>query len=304
MTLNLPSCSVFSAFSAIRDSQIGQKMKLGNVELFLVNDGEFLVDGGGQFGLVPKVLWSQFFTSDELNRVPTALYSLLILSEGKRILVDTGFGRKLTPKDWEMQGLQRPHGDLLDELQRLGLAPTDIDIVINTHLHADHASGNTLLQDGVAKPAFPNALYWVQRLEWADAMYTNERTRNTYHPQNLVPIQEAGQLRLLLGDTRVTGEVRCQVTRGHTRAHQSVMIESEGETAIFLGDMASLAIRLERLGWMSAFDTEPLETLETKRAMRDWALEKHALLFFQHDLQTPMGYLVAEGESYRVNPAK
>ena len=279
-------------------------MKLGNVELHLLGDGEILVDAGGHFGLVPKVLWSQFFAADELNRVPTALYSLLIVSAGKRILVDTGFGRKLTPKEWEIQGLRRPQGDLLDALNRLGLDPADIDIVINTHLHADHASGNTLLDSGVPRPAFPKAEYWVQRLEWADAMYTNERTRNTYHPQNLMPVQEAGQLRLLLGDTRVTGEVRCQVTRGHTRAHQSVVVESEGDTAIFLGDMASLAVRLERLGWMSAFDTEPLETLETKRAIRDWALEKHALLFFQHDLRRPMGYLTREGDAYRVNPAE
>ena len=278
-------------------------MRLGNVEFHLISDGRAMIDAGGHFGLVPKVLWSKFFAADELNRVPTALYSLLIVSAGQRILVDTGFGRKLTPREWEVQGLQRPQGDLLDALQRLGLAATDIDIVINTHLHADHASGNTMLQDSEAKPAFPRAQYWIQRLEWADAMYTNERTRNTYHPQNLVPIQEAGQLRLLLGDTRVTGEVRCQVTRGHTRAHQSVVIESGGEVAIFLGDIASLAIRLERLGWMSAFDTEPLETLETKRAIRDWAVEKHALLFFQHDLATPMGYLVREGESFRVEPA-
>jgi glyoxylase-like metal-dependent hydrolase (beta-lactamase superfamily II) len=277
-------------------------MKLGNVELYLVSDGEFLVDGGGQFGLVPKVLWSRYFTADELNRVPSALYSLLIVSEGKRILVDTGFGRKLTPKEREIQGLQRPHGDLLDALQRQGLAPADIDIVINTHLHGDHASGNTLVRNGVAVPAFPNAQYWIQRLEWADAMYPDERTRNTYHAENLLPLQEAGQLRLLSGNTRVTGEVHCLVTRGHTRAHQSIMIASGGQSAGFLGDMASLAIRLERLGWMSAFDTEPLETLETKRAIRGWALESHALLFFQHDLRMPMGYLVQEGDRYRVEP--
>jgi glyoxylase-like metal-dependent hydrolase (beta-lactamase superfamily II) len=279
-------------------------MKLGNVELYLLSDGEFLVDAGGQFGLVPKVLWSHFFIADELNRVPSALYSLLIISEGKRILVDTGFGRKLTPKEWEREGLQRPQGDLLDGLQRLGFAPADIDIVINTHLHGDHASGNTALRNGTAVPAFPNAQYWVQRLEWADAMYPDERTRNTYHAQNLVPVQESGQLRLLMGDTRVTAEVRCQVTRGHTRAHQSVVIESASESAAFLGDMASLAIRMERLGWMSAFDTEPLETLETKRAIRQWAVEKHALLFFQHDLRRPMGYVVRDGDSYRVEPAQ
>lgn len=277
-------------------------MRIGNVECFIVSDGEFRIDGGGQFGLVPKVLWEKVLPSDELNRVPAALNCLLILSEGKRILVDTGFGRKLSPKELQIHGLQREHGDLLDHLQRLGYAPEDIDIVINTHLHLDHGGGNTIWRDSMAVPAFPRAQYWIQRLEWAEALYPNERTRNTYLPENLLPIQEAGQLRLLLGDTRVTGEVRCQVTRGHTRAHQSVIIESAGEVAIFLGDLASLAIKMERLGWISAFDAEPMETLETKRAIRNWALEKHALLIFEHDIQVPMGYLVKEGDSFRVQP--
>jgi len=214
--------------------------------------------------------------------------------------VDTGLGSKLPPRELEMHGVQRPDGGLLEDLARHGLRPTDIDVVINTHLHWDHAGGNTILQDGKPVPAFPNARYWVQRLEWADAMYPNERTRNTYYPQNLLPLLESGQLKLLPGDTRVTPHVRCVVTRGHTRAHQSVYIESEGQSAIFLGDMASMAIRMERLGWMSAFDTEPLETLEVKRAVRDWALEKNALLFFQHDAGTLSGRLTHQGESWQV----
>lgn len=275
-------------------------MRIGNAECFLVSDGEFRIDGGGHFGLVPKVLWEKFFPADELNRVATALNCLLILSEGKRILVDTGFGRKLSPKELEIYGLQGERSDLLNNLQRLGFAPEDIDIVINTHLHSDHCGGNTILRDGKAVPTFPNAQYWIQRLEWADALYPNERTRNTYLPENLLPIQEAGQLHLLFGDTRVTGEVRCQVTRGHTRAHQCVIIESAEEAAIFLGDLASMAIKMERLGWISAFDAEPMETLETKRSIRNWALEKHALLIFEHDLHMPMGYLVKEGESFRI----
>jgi len=277
-------------------------MRLGNIELFIVSDGESRIDGGGHYGLVPKVLWEKVQPADELNRVPTAVNCLLILSEGKRILVDTGYGRKLSPKEVAMYGISRPQGDLLDHLERLGVAASDVDLVINSHLHSDHCGGNTLVQDGKVGPAFPHAQYWIQRLEWADAAFPNERTRNTYLPDNLVPIQEAGQLRLLMGDTRVTGEVRCQVTPGHTRAHQSVIIESEGETAMFLGDMASQAIKIERLGWTSAFDTEPLETIETKRAIRDWALERHALLIFQHDVLVPLGHLSKEGTSYRVKP--
>ena len=279
---------------------MGSTMRLGDAELCIVSDGEFLVDGGGHFGQVPKVLWEKVLPADELNRVPTALHCLLIISEGKRILVDTGVGHKLSPKERDVWALQRNRGGLVGNLQCIGYEAGDIDLVINTHLHFDHCGGNTMLRDGVPMPTFPNAEYWIQRLEWADACFPDERTRHTYFPENFLPVQEAGQLRLLYGDTRVTSEVRCMVTRGHTRAHQSVIIESAGETAIFLGDLASAAIRLERLGWISAFDTEPLETLETKRAIRDWALERRSLLIFEHDLHMPMGYLCKEGEDFRV----
>ncbi len=275
-------------------------MRLGNVELFVLSDGQFRVDGGGMFGLVPKVLWEKVIQADELNRVPVALNCLLIISEGKRILVDTGLGRKLSPKEYENHALRREQGDLLDDLQRAGYTPSDIDIVINTHLHSDHCGGNTILRDGAPVPTFPNAQYWIQRREWADACYPNERTRNTYLPENLRPVQESGQLTLLSGGTRVTGKVRCKVTRGHTRAHQSVIIESEGETAVFLGDLAPVAVNLERLAWIAAFDVEPLETLETKRAMRDWVLERHALLIFVHDVRMPVGYLREDEGRFRV----
>ena len=276
--------------------------RIGGVELHLLSDGTFAVDAGGIFGLVPKLLWGQFFEVDESNRMDNALACLLIIDEGKRILVDTGLGSKLPQRELELHGIQRPNGGLEQDLARHGLAPADIDIVINTHLHWDHAGGNTMLRDGQAVPTFPNAQYWVQRLEWADAMYPNERTRNTYYPSNLLPILESGRLKLLSGDTRVTPHVRTAISRGHTRAHQSVYIESEGESAIFLGDLASMAIRLERLGWMSAFDTEPLETLESKRSVRDWALEHNALLVFQHDSGTLSGRLTRQGESWQVVP--
>jgi glyoxylase-like metal-dependent hydrolase (beta-lactamase superfamily II) len=275
-------------------------MRLGNAELFVLSDGEWRLDGGAIFGVVPKTLWEKVLPPDELNRVPMALNCLLIISQGKRILVDTGLGRKLSPKERKIRALRHDDGDLLDNLEQLGHAPADIDIVINTHLHPDHGGGNTIVDDGVPVPAFPNAQYWIQRLEWANACRPNERTRNTYLPENFLPLQKAGQLQLLHGDTRVTADVRCLVTRGHTRAHQSVIIESAGETAVFLGDLAARAVHLERLTWTTAFDTEPLETLEAKRAMRDWALQRHALLIFGHDVSTPTGYLEKEGDSFRV----
>jgi len=281
-------------------------MRFGNVNLYLINDGIMWMDGGGAYGLVPRVLWEKVTPPDELNRIPAAMHCLLIESEGKRILVDTGLGDKLTPKQKRNFGLVREEGmGLVAGLAALGLRPEDIDIVIDTHLHADHCGGNTRWADPegkIAVPTFPRAEYWIQRLEWADACYPNERTQGTYFPENFRPLEERGQLRLLYGDTRVTSEVRCVVTRGHTRAHQSVIIESGGKTAIFLGDAVPRPVTLERIAWVAAYDVEPLESIETKRRLRDWAVEQEVLLIFEHDPQTPLGYLRYEGGRWRVEP--
>jgi glyoxylase-like metal-dependent hydrolase (beta-lactamase superfamily II) len=254
------------------------------------------LDGGALFGLVPKVLWEQVVQPDDLNRVPVALNCLLIESHGQYILVDTGLGDKLSDKQRRNWGLQRPDDGLVGGLQRLGLNVDDIDVVVNTHLHGDHCGGNTVLRDGRLAPTFPRAEYWVQALEWDEACHPNERTRAVYLPENLRPILEAGQLRLLDGETRITDEVRCVLHGGHTQTYQSVMLESGGRTAIYVGDLAPFATHLERIQWLPAYDVLPLDHLETKRAVRNWAIEKNALLIFQHDPLTSWGRLTRDGE--------
>lgn len=274
-------------------------VQIGNVELFPVSDGSAWVDGGSMYGLVPRVLWERVTPPDALNRVPMALTCLVIRSAGKTILVDTGYGSKLSEKRRQILALEREPG-LPAALATLGLAADDVDIVINTHLHSDHCGGNTTLVDGRLVPTYPQAEYWVQRIEWAEALFPNERTRATYLPENLRPIEP--QLRLLDGDTRVTPEVRCVVTRGHTRAHQSVIVESEGQTAIYLGDLAPYVIHLERLAWIAANDVEPLEALETKRSLRRLALERDAIVFFEHDARVVAGRLCERGQEVTVVP--
>lgn len=264
---------------------------MSDFEFHLVSDGVFWGDAGGAFGLVPKVLWEKVLQPDALNRVPFALHCLLVRSQGKTILVDTGMGDKLTPEEYAQWNLQRPEGGLLQALARLGVSPGDVDIVINTHLHADHCGGNTRLQEGQPVATFPNAEYWVQRLEYAEASFPNERTRATYIAANFRPLEASGQLRLLNGDTRVTSEVRTVITRGHTRAHQSVILEAGREPVLYVADMASFAVHFERLAWLTAYDVEPLENLETKRRWQRWALERNALLLFEHDVHTPIGRL-------------
>lgn len=276
-------------------------MQFGNTDLYVLNDGDCMSDGGGVYGLVPRSLWEKVTPPDEANRVPTVLNSLLIVSQNKKILVDTGLGDKLDARGEAHFG-RRGGSTLLSKLQEVGFAPEDIDIVVNTHLHADHCGGNTRLEAGKVVATFPNAEYWVQRLEWADAAFPNERTRGTYFAENFEPIRD--RVRLLDGDTRVTDEVKCIITRGHTRSHQSVLIESAGHKALFIGDIAARTVYLERLAWIPAFDVEPLETLETKRRMRDWAVEEGALLIFQHDPFVTMACMRKDGDRFKVEGIK
>lgn len=275
---------------------------IGTLEYYIVSDGIAWVDGGGAFGLVPQVIWKQHRPPDENNRIVFALNSLLIRSEGKVILVDTGYGRKLSPNVQSNVGLERPEGDLLDALERMGIKAEAVDIVINTHLHADHCGGNTIHHNDRLVPTFPNAQYLIQRLEWAEAIMPNERTRATYFPDNYQPLLESGHAEIINGDTTVTGEVRTAIARGHTRAHQVVILESGGETALFVADMVTLHYHFERLAWVTSYDVEPLESIETKRYWQQWAAAKQALILFQHDTEILAGKLRPEGRRFKIEP--
>jgi len=281
-------------------------MQLGNVTLHMLSDGTYWEDGGGLFGLVPKVLWQQVMEPDDRNRLPFQLRSLLIESGGQRILVDTGYGDKLPDKERGFISLSG-EGRLLRSLAGLGLRPDDVDLVINTHLHGDHCGGNTC-HDGSGQiiPTFPRAPYCIQRLELADASFPNERTAATYRQENFRPLQRAGQLRTLSGDTWLTDEVRVLVTPGHTRAHQCVVIESGGQVALFLGDAASWPIHIERPAWVPAYDVEPLVSIETKRNLARWAVADHVLLIFEHHPKIIAGYLhpTERPDRFRLEPAE
>ena len=277
---------------------------IGDIEYQFVSDGVTWADGGGAFGVVPKIVWEKKLPPDEHNRIPLALNCLLLKVEDKTILVDTGLGNKLTAKQAANFGLNRPEGGLLDNLKKIGVAPTDVDIVINTHLHADHCGGNTLLdpETGQVIPTFPQAEYWIQRVELADARYPNERTRATYYAENFISLEKSGQLKLLSGDTSVFGGVSTVITRGHTKAHQSILLESRGQLGFYIADLASTRHNFERTAWVSAFDVEPLETIETKRRWQHWAADTGALIMFEHDPHITAGHLYRDGRHFKLDP--
>ncbi|MDP2662984.1 MAG: MBL fold metallo-hydrolase [Dehalococcoidia bacterium] len=257
-------------------------MLVGNVDIQVVNDGVMHLDGGTMFGVIPRTIWSTHYPPDEQNRIPIAINNAFFTSEGRLILVDAGLGSRLTPKQTALWGLVRD-GDLIANLSKLGVTPEDIDIVIMTHLHPDHAAGSTRLVDGKLAPVFPKAQFWVQRKEWEAATNPNDWSRFQYEPQNFLPIAEAGQLHLIDGDTPVTSEIRCVLAEGHTPGHQCVVVESAGEWAAIMGDVAPMMPHVERPQWLPAFDMEPMVNLETKKRFYREAREKNGIFFLAHD---------------------
>lgn len=275
-------------------------MKIGDLEFHLLCDGIVHVDAGGPFGLVPRVLYEGYFRPDADNRIPQSLNCMLVLSGGKRILIDTGLGPKVSEKEATNWQLDRSQTDLLAGLAEHGLAPSDIDLVIDTHLHWDHCGGNTLIGPDGPAARFPNAQYIVQRTEWSEASHPDARTRGTYFAENFAPLLRSGALRLMHGDERISKHVRCVMTPGHTRGHQSVVLESGDWRGLFVADMASYAINMAKTAWLPSYDVLPLENIRTKERWQEWALENDAWLFFQHDPFTPVGKLQSDGRRLSV----
>lgn len=274
---------------------------LGEMQIAFLNDGTTHVDAGGVFGLVPRALFQHFVQPDADNLVPMPMTCLLVRAHGKTIVIDSGLGNKLNDKaraNWRL--VVKENEGLVASLARHGVQPEAVDLVINTHLHADHCAGNTVFKPdftGVL-PTFPNAQYVVQRREYEDAMKPNERTRATYYDVNFQPLVESGQMRLLEGDTEIMTGIHGIVARGHTPGMMVIRLESGGQQALFVTDLASYSIHFARLGWMTAYDVEPLITLESKRVWQRWALETGALLIFQHDPTLIAGrYIMRDGKA-------
>jgi glyoxylase-like metal-dependent hydrolase (beta-lactamase superfamily II) len=265
-------------------------VKLGEFEIYPVTDGRFRLDGGAMFGVVPKVLWEKCCPADERNRIALALNCLLIRAHGKNILVDTGLGSKENGKFQDLFAIDRTP-PLYASLKQLGLTSEDIHLVVNTHLHFDHAGGNTIRDDqGELLPAFPKAKYFVQRGEYEDAARANERTKASYRRENFTPVAHVNQWEFLDGDTELLPGISAVVTQGHTRCHQGVKIESEGKVAFYLGDLIPTVSHLP-LPYIMGYDLYPLQTLETKRWILDQAFDEKWLLVFEHDPRIQKGYV-------------
>jgi glyoxylase-like metal-dependent hydrolase (beta-lactamase superfamily II) len=286
------------------DLPLTRTMKVGRMRVHALEAGVQWLDGGAMFGVVPRPLWERRIVPDSRHRIPLALRCLLVEAPERLVLVDTGIGHKESVKFKEIYGVDND-GDptrLESGIRSLGYRPEDVDLVVNTHLHFDHAGGNTCLApDGVPKPSFARARHVVQKGELAFARLANERIRASYMAKNFDPVEEAGLWDLVEGSLLLTEGVRLLPTPGHTPHHQSVLLESQGEAAIFLADLCPTVAHLP-LPWIMGYDIEPLRTLETKKEIWEKVREEGWIMIFQHDASIPWGRMDSEADRPAIVP--
>lgn len=261
-------------------------MKIGDISLDIVSDGRFKLDGGAMFGIVPKPLWERLSPADSRNRIQLSLNPLLIRSEGVNILVDTGIGNKHDHKFRDMYAIEHDW-TLIKSLDRLGVKPADINYVVPTHMHFDHMGGATLAHAGSIEPAFPKAVFIIQRAEWENARLQNPRNKGSYLEDDYLVLERRGQIKLADGDCEVAPGVNVIKTGGHTPGHQIVKITSNGQTAVYAGDLIPTKSHI-RPAWCMGYDLFPLEVASWKESFLKEAAENDWTLVFDHETSTAM----------------
>lgn len=275
-------------------------MWLGDIELHLLSDGTFRLDGGAMFGVIPKPMWGKKAPADDRNRILLGMNILLIKAAGKRILVETGAGDKWSSKLRDIYAFEQSHR-LPEQLAAAGVTPESVDIVINTHLHFDHCGWNTRIVDGRAVPTFPNARYFVQRGEFDHAMSPTERDRASYFVENFAPMQDSGQLQFLNGDAEIVPGIEVVVVQGHIMHMQCVKLTGGGNTVFFMADLVPTAAHLA-FPWIMGYDLYPMLTLENKHKWLPRAAREGWTVIFGHEPHTPAAKLHEQKGVFEIEP--
>jgi glyoxylase-like metal-dependent hydrolase (beta-lactamase superfamily II) len=265
-----------------------RQLRVGRIDIVLLDDGRFRLDGGGMFGVVPRSIWEKHMPPDGRNRIELGLTCPLITSAGRRVLVDTGVGRKQSARLQEIFAVDTQR-TLLHALVDAGVGLDQIDVVTNTHLHFDHSGWNTRHDaGGNVVPTFPRAAYVFQKREWDVAREPDERSQPAYPRENFAPLTAARALDLVDGEVELATGVFTLPTPGHTCGHQCVRIESDGEVAVFLGDLIPTPEHIP-VHYHMAYDLEPLTLMAKKRDVLEQAARDGWLLLFDHDPRARVG---------------
>jgi glyoxylase-like metal-dependent hydrolase (beta-lactamase superfamily II) len=277
-------------------------MQVGDYRVEIIPDTEFRLDGGAMFGVVPRNLWAQLCPPDEQNRIRMNMNCVFIDAGSEKILIETGIGAKWPAKQTSLYAIERvrPLGETLR--MRTGVTPDEITIVINTHLHFDHAGGNTTLNHtGTAVPSFSNARYFVSRAEIEHAESPSERDRASYLPDNWIPLRESGQLEAKDADYVVIPGLRMETHAGHNRSMQCWRLDAGGKTMFGFSDLVPMRAHVPS-AWIMGYDLYPVETLEAKKKLLPQAARENWLCLFYHDPDEPLCRIVEEGRKLTAVP--
>jgi glyoxylase-like metal-dependent hydrolase (beta-lactamase superfamily II) len=272
-------------------------MRLGTLEVHIVRDAAFRLDGGAMFGVVPKVLWERPFPADEKNRIALATNCLLVKGEGFTAVIESGLGERWDEKSRALYAIGH-ETTLLRSLERLGVGPEDVDALILSHLHFDHAGGATRLEAGRAVPTFPNATLYVQQAELAHAHAPNERDRASYRPEDWEPWAAAGRLETVSGEKEIRPGITVIPVRGHNAGMQAIRVDSGGRTLFYFADALPTSAHVP-IPWIMAYDLYPVDLLENKKRLLEQAVRDQWLCVFEHDPLIPWGTLVENPDGHR-----
>ncbi len=265
-------------------------LKLGDKKVYSIVDNSFKIDGGAMFGVVPKIIWEKLMVPDEENMITLDLNLLLVKSEGKNILIDSGIGDTLDEKQKKIYGVEKD-SNLEKALSEIGLKPEDIDLVILSHLHLDHAGGIVKFNSkGEKVPRFPEAKYVIQTEEWKYALQPDERTKATYMVENFQILDECGLIELVKGGKEIVPGIRVKLTGGHTKGQQVVFIKGGDKTILYPGDIIPTISHL-RIPYVAGVDIYPLEVMEVKKKLIQDCLEYNWMIAFDHEIETRLCYL-------------
>lgn len=276
-------------------------MKIGPYTLHAIETGRFALDGGAMFGVVPKTLWEKTNPPDERNRIAMAARALLLVGNGRVILIDVGNGTKYDQKLVSIYKMDNSQYELVASLKKHNVTPEQVTDVILTHLHFDHAGGSTYTADGEILPRFPKAKYYVQREHWRAANNPTERDRASFFREDFIPLQYHGLIEHTEGDGEILPGISVRIVNGHTTALQCPVISDGTTTLFYCADLMPTASHVN-LPWIMAYDLRPLTTLEEKRTILQQAAEENWVLFFEHDpvtaaarvWRTEKGYSLSE----------
>lgn len=275
-------------------------MIFGDYRVEVIPDCEFRLDGGAMFGVVPRNLWAKPCPPDDQNRIRMNMNCLFIETGSDRILVDTGIGDKWNDKHRSMYGINRVRS--FDESLRAiaGVTSSEITIVINTHLHFDHAGGNTVFDEsGKVVPAFPRARYLVSRAEYEHAEAPTDRDRASYLAENWQPLRQSGQLELKDAEFEVVPGLRLETHAGHNRSMQCPRLESQGKTLFGFADLVPMRAHVP-FAWVMGYDLYPVETVAAKKKLLPQAAREDWICLFYHDPDQALGKIVEDDGKLRV----